>query len=225
MKASGTLEERLCAHVQAKVALKGGEVRFYEIVEAPSKAIVEERETAGEARVDCALPERARCIQWNLGTGKFQFLKEEKNADGALLVWRDDGSKDGSFEAHIVECKRTLDQKKWSDALQQMRWTLARLLAISGTLGIPIGRACFYTAFRQDNLSSESSRNPAMPRIPIGTRRTRPDDAHELNWARRQQLDWENDEIAIVGFEGRFPHRKVKLDDASGVGAIDLAEQ
>lgn len=225
MRASGTLEERLGAHVQAKIVLKSGEVRFFEIVEAPIKAIIEERETAGEARVECDLPVGTRCVQWNLGTGKFQFLKEEKNADGALLVWRDDGSKDGSFEVHIIECKRTLDQKKWSDALQQMRWTLARLLAISGTLGIPVGRACFYTAFRRDNLSSASSRNPALPRIPIGNRRTLLDDETELNWARRQQLDWENDEIAIVGFDGRFPHRKVKLDEASGVGAIDLSER
>ena len=223
MRASGTLEERLAAHVQPTIALKGGEVRFYEIVEPPSKAIVEERETAGEARVECDLPPGTRCVRWNLGTGKFQFLKEEKNADGALLLFRDDGSKDGAFEAHILECKRTVDQKKWSDVLQQMRWTLARLLAVCGTLGIPVVKACLYTAFRRDSLSSNSSRNPALPRIPIGGG-ARLDGELELSWARRQQLDWENDDVAMPGFEGRFPHRKVKLDEASGAGAVDLSE-
>lgn len=222
MRASGTLEERLRAHVQPTIALKNGEVRFYEIVEPPSKAIVEEREAAGEARVECDLPPGTRCVRWNLGTGKFQFLKEERNADGALLLFRDDGSKDGAFEAHILECKRTVDQKKWSDVLQQMRWTLARLLAVCGTLGIPVVRACLYTAFRRDSLSSNSSRNPALPRIPIGGARL--DDEIELSWARLQQLAWEDDEVALAGFEGRFPHRKVKLDEASGAGAVDLSE-
>jgi len=30
--------------------------------------------------------------------------------------------------------------------------------------------------------------------------------------------------IALAGFEGRFSHRKVKLDEASGAGAVDLSE-
>jgi hypothetical protein len=221
MRASGALDQRLLAHVQPTIRLKSGPARFYEIVEPPSKAIVEELATPGEARVECALPDGSRCVRWTLGTGKFQFLQEEKNADGALLLWRDDSSVDGAFEAHIVECKKTVDQTKWGEVLEQMRWTLARLLAISGTLGVPLTGARFYTAYRFDKLSSDSSRNPLLPRIPIGGR-SRPGD--ELSRARRLQLDWESDDVAMDGFEGRFQHRKVKLDEASGAGAVDLGE-
>lgn len=221
MKASGTLEERLRAHVQPTVLVKSrGEAPFYTLVEPPSKAIVEEPQSAGEARVECTLPDGSRCVQWNLQTGMFRFLQEEKNADGALLVWQSDGSEDGSFEAHIMECKKTVDQTKWAEILQQMRWTLARLLAVAGTLGIPIVKARFYTAFRRDRLSSDSSRNPALPRIPIEGGSPR---RGELDRALRQQLDWESDDLAIEGFMGRFHHRKVQLDAASGAGAVNLA--
>ena len=44
----------------------------------------------------------------------------------------------------------------------------------------------------------------------------------ELSRARRQQLDWENDDLRLDGFEGRFPHRKVALD-AGGAGTVDLS--
>jgi hypothetical protein len=222
VRAAGTLDERLRAHVRPTITLISRQQGpFYAIVEPPTKAIIEEPQVAGEARVECTLPDGSRCVQWNLQTGMFQFLQEEKNADGALLVWRADGTVDGSFDAHVLECKRTVDQRKWADVLQQMRWTLARLLAVAGTLGVPIARARFYTAYRRDLLSSDSSRNPALPRIPIAGGAP----PHgELDRARRQQLDWENDDLVMEGFAGRFPHRKGKLDDATGRGAVDLSE-
>ncbi len=195
---------------------------FYVVVEPPSKAIVEELNTAGEARVECVLPDGSRCVQWTRWTGKFQFLRDERNADGALLVWRDDGSPDGSFEAHVIECKKTVDRTTWGKALIQMRSTLARLLAISGTLGIPIVRAVFYTAFRHNNLPPDSSRNPAWPRIPIGV--SSPDEGERhLNRARSLHRQWEDGVVSIDGFDGRFPHRKVQLDEATGAGAVELS--
>jgi hypothetical protein len=224
MRASGALDERLRIHVVPTILVHGGqEAPFYVMVEPPLKAIVEERNIEGEARVECTLPDRSRCIQWTLGTGKFQFLRGEKNADGALLVFRDDGSPDGAFEAHVFKCKKTVDRTKWRDALQQMRSTLARLLAISGTLGIPIVSAVFYTAFRRNNLSSDNSLNPARPRIPIGGG-PQDDGQRELNRARQLEHDWVRNDITLDGFDGRFPHRKVKLDDATGAGTVDLSE-
>jgi hypothetical protein len=150
----------------------------------------------------------------------FGFLKDKKNADGALLVWRDDGSRDGCFEAHVMECKKTVDQSKWNDILQQLRWTFMRLRAVSGALGVPLRRVTFYTAYREDKLSSTSSRNPVLPRNPITSRFAKPEEV--IDRPRQLQMDWQNDDIALGDFEGRFAHRKIELDGL-GNGAIGLS--
>jgi hypothetical protein len=188
---------------------------LYELVLPPNKAIVVEAEMSGEAEIACELPEGCVCIQWRLPTGLFEFLQQDKNADGAFVVQR----ADGAFEAHIMECKKTVDQKKWSDISQQMRWTLSKLLAISGALGLTLERAVLYTAFRSDKLSREESPNPAAAKRTISP----PDEQSEVeagfNEARQQQLEWERDQIHLRGFEGTFPHCKVHLD-GQGRGAI-----
>jgi hypothetical protein len=54
VRASGTLDERLRAHVQPTVLLKSRqEAPLYTLIEAPAKAVVEEPQSAGEARVEC----------------------------------------------------------------------------------------------------------------------------------------------------------------------------
>lgn len=101
----------------------------YELVLPPNKAIVGEAEMSGEAEIACEIPEGCTCIQWRLPTGLFAFLQQDKNADGAFVIQR----ADGAFEAHIMECKRTVDQTKWSEILQQMRLkTEAVWVAITG---------------------------------------------------------------------------------------------
>lgn len=180
MKLSGNIESRLAAHLRDKVTISTSvKVPLYLLVRHPDKVVVVEQEAEGEARVECSLPEGALCVQWNLPTGYFRFLKEEQNADGALLIWRDDGSQDGLFEAHVMECKKTVEQKTWSKALQQMRWTFLRLRAIAGALGVPIRGVTFYTAFREHKFSSTTSRNALVPRNPITSRFAEPDEIIE----------------------------------------------
>jgi len=221
MKLSGDIQSRLAAHMRDKITIKtSGEVPFYLLVRHPEKAVVVEQEVAGEARVECSLPEGALCIQWSLPTGLFQFLKSEMNADGALLIWRDDGSRDGFFEAHVMECKKTVEQSTWNKALKQLRWTLLRLRALAGALGVPIQRVTFYTAFREDTLSSTSSRNPLVPRNTITSRFAEPDEIIER--PRRLLTAWEDDKIVFEGFEGHFVHHKIELDDA-GHGSVGLS--
>jgi hypothetical protein len=116
VRASGTLEQRLRAHVTPTIRLREGDARFYAIVEPPDPIIVEERALPGEARVECRLPDGWRCVTWN----------------------------------------------------------------------------------------------PSQP------------DELELSRPRRQQLDWENDELSVEGFDGRFQHRKVELNEDTGAGALDL---
>jgi len=138
----------------------------------------------------------------------------------AQVIWRDDGSHDGLFEAHVMECKTTVDQKTWNKVLQQVRWTFLRLRAVAGALGVPIQQVTFYTAYREDKLSSTSSRNPLVPRNPITSRFAPPDERIER--PRQLQLDWENDYITLGDFEGRFAHTKIELD-GRGNGSIGLA--
>lgn len=220
MKPRGDIERRFTAHVRDKSKAKDGrEAPTYSFVRHPEKAVVVEQEKSGEAKIECSLPEGAVCIQWNLQDGLFLFLKGTRNADGALLIWRDDGSRDGLLDAHIMECKKTVDQSKWNDILQQLRWTFMRLRAVSGALGVPLRRVTFYTAYREDKLSSDSSRNPVLPRNPITSRFATPDDTIER--PRQLQMDWQNDDITLGDFDGRFAHCKIELDGV-GNGSIAL---
>ncbi len=220
MKPSGNIEQRLITHFCANVMTKKrGQVPFFLVVRDPDKAVVFEEEPGAEARIECSLPADALCVQLNLPTGLFRFLKEESNADGALLIWRNDGSRDGVFEAHVMECKKTINSNVWEKARLQLRWTFMRLRAISGALGVPLRRVTFYTAYQLNKLSSDSSRNPVLPRNPITSRFAKPEEVVER--LRQLQMDWENDDISLGDFEGRFAHRKVELD-GNGNGAIGL---
>lgn len=217
MKPSGDIERRLRDHIQGKVKDPSKrEVPLYVVVRAPATVKVAEQAVAGEANVECSLPEGSLCVQWSFHGG-FPFLKVDKNADGALLVQR----KDGTYEAHVMECKRSVDQTKWGEILQQMRWTLSKLLALSGALGIHLERAVFYTAFRNDRLSTVSSPNPIFAKLPIEAEAPLEDERDQR--ARQLQMDWENDDITLGDFDGRFAHTKIKLDDVLGTGSIRLA--
>jgi hypothetical protein len=203
---SGTLEQRLERNLQ----------NVYEILQPPQQAIVQETAVPGEARVVLTLPEGCLCIQWNLPTGLFRVLQKEANADGAFVL----RCADGGFEAHVVECKKTVNLSKWAEARTQMRWTLSRLRGLSGVLGIELRRGVLYTAFRTDDLSPESAPNPTAQRRPTG-----PDEGGDgagLTWNRRAEREWVDDELSLAGFDGRFAHRKIELDE-HGAGSTCFA--
>lgn len=217
---SGDMVKRLIDHFRETVKFQGiGEIPQFLLVRHPDRAVVVERITAGEARIECSFPDDTLCVQWNWPTGLFQFLKEESNADGALLIWRNDGSRDGLFEAHIMECKKTVTSGTWEKALLQLRWTFMRIRAVAGALGVPLGRVTFYTAYREENISSDSSRNPVLLRLPITSQHANPDNTTQRQ--RQLRTAWENDEISLGDFEGRFAHRKIELD-GNGNKAIAL---
>ena len=155
------------------------------ILHPPKDAIVRERSEPGKAHVALTLPEGCLCIQWNLPTGLLRVLKEEANADGAFILQRPDGG----FEAHVVECKTTVDRSTWRKARLQMRWTLSRLRALAGVLGVELRRGVLYTAFRMDKLSPDSDRNPLVQkrRIKQGVEK----DA-KIDWNLRMEREWED---------------------------------
>lgn len=207
MKPSGDLRVRLADNIQSVI---------YEVVQPPHTAIVRETAVPGEATVALALPEGCIAIQWRLPTGVFRVLKEEANADGAFILQR----ADGSFEAHVVECKKTVDRRDWAKARKQMRWTLSRLRALAGVLGIELRRGVLYTAFRADNLSPESDPNPTAQRRPLGPLQ---EEGPGIVWdERRAEREWVDNEVRLAGFDARFTHRKIQLDE-HGAGSAGFA--
>lgn len=177
------------------------------------RGTVEVAETAsdGLAQITCRLPAEAICIRWKIEKIVFNFLKDARRAaDGALLVQMPDGR----FEAHLMECKRTINLESWSDAKIQLRWSLARVRALAGVLGVPIARTCCYTAYREETFS----KNPGLAKLMVEGQPS----GDSLSKDFRAQFDWPNEEIDLGSYPSRWPHRKVKLD-TDGQGAIDLS--
>ncbi len=206
MDRSGDLGQRLAAWIRATTS----DARpLYEVIPHPGSARIVEREVAGEAEVDCPAPEGCAWIHFRIeGTGLFSFLLEDKNADGSLLLCR----QDGGYEAHIIECKRTVDQTNWSKIGKQFLWTLGRLLALAGVLGIALEQVTLGTAFRRDRLSEDESPNPTRGRPLLDDAAAPDEEERTLTEARRQQLAWMSDEVRLPGFVDPFPHVKIPLD-------------
>lgn len=208
---AGDLDQRLQSFIKATA---------YRKILPPATVTVTEPEKPGEADVECRIPEGCVCIDWTGSQDLFNFLEGRSKADGAFMIRRPSGE----IEAHIMECKRTVDSTKWTAIMHQMRCTLSRLLALTGALGLSLSRVVLYTAFRKDSLSSDAAVDPAAAKRTI--RPTEASDAElELDWARKQQLAWEIDEVSLRNFEGTFRHRKIPLDPVTGRGAVvfDLA--
>jgi len=169
---------------------------------------VRETDKDGFADVSCTLPAGAVCLRWDIEKVAFNFLRDARTAaDGALLVVRGDGS----VEAHVMECKRTVDHDEWAKAKRQMRWSLARLRALAGVLGVTIDRTCCYIAYREETFSTD----PGLVKLMLGD----VDDPETR--LLREQFDWPDATIDLGGYPRRWPHRKVRLDGA-GHGSIDL---
>jgi len=219
MNHTGSFEERIQNTLRATMSDKekgGAKTPFYEIVHAPGPTFVVEDKKDGLSRVACYIPEGALSVKLNIRDGLFQFLREAKNADGAFLVRR----ADGLFEAHVIECKRSVNQSKWEDAIKQVRWTVLCLLSLAGALGIQVEAIVLQTAYRFDKLSPDDLPNPNIAKAAIGPLDA---DEEEPTTARRKQLEWERDEVTLDGFDGWFPHVKVKLDERTGEGKTMLA--
>lgn len=218
ISASGTLRERVERLIKARAKPKGGPERAVcTWVAAPGPVIVRETEQTGEAMVVLTVPEGCECIDLFLTTGLFGILRQDKNADGAVLVILPDGA----IEAHVIECKRTVFQDDWEEACKQMTWTLTKLQALAGALGERISGAVCYTAYREDRLSEDESPNPAYPERIIGIPES--DAEADLSWGRRKQLEWMRGRVRLRGFDEAFVHHRIPLDRATGRGAAALA--
>ncbi|WP_438036558.1 hypothetical protein [Sorangium sp. So ce204] len=180
----------------------------------PFNETVSERQKDGRAELRCVVPDKARCIAWMMENPKlFPFLRSSECTDGSFLI----ELQDGTFEAHVIECKLTINQDSRNKAKAQMAWTLVRLHALAGALGIQLARAVLYTAYCNDQLSKD----PGLLKVPLGAIDALTAEDEEVVDALEGQFDWPEQEISLSGFEERFPHRAVKLSAASAGGVAE----
>lgn len=180
--------------------LKGETARF-KIAPGPGEVIVEETQKEGAARIVCLVPEGFVAIPWRLQSGDLRPIGSDKNADGAMLLVRPDGG----IEAHVMECKQTITSTKWKDVLEQLAWTVIRLLAIAGALHERVERVVLYTAFRTDSLSLDDAADPVQFKLAI--------EAAEMDATVRRDLEWIRSDISLPGWASGFPHVKVQKDE------------
>ncbi len=176
---------------------------------------VHEAHRDGQARVTFAAPAGWRLERIALTAG-FRWLRQLKSADGLVLASRPDGR----WEAHIVECKKTVGDESWRHVRQQLHGTRIRLDALCGVLGIEVDAVYLYTAFRRDRIGAQTSPDPLLVEIPVGSSATPQRPTPEQVAGR---LAWAADVIALPEF-GELPHRRVPLAvaDDVGLGLVEL---
>lgn len=198
----------LDARIATLFAPPAGEAPRFRIVPGPGEVLVEEMEKAGFAHITCRFPRGFRAVPWRLITGDLRPIGSEKNADGALLLVR----QDGALEAHVMECKQTIDSTTWAKALRQIEWTVVRLLAIAGALHQRVERVVLYTAFRTDALSIDESADPELFELALD---------EDVGVAAQRDLDWMRPDVPLPGWSTRFEHVRVQKDER-GYGTVDL---
>lgn len=135
----------------------------------------------------------------------FDWLSLRRAADGIVLARRPEGG----WEAHIIECKRTVGDSAWQEIREQLRGSRIRLDAICGVVGITVDRVVLYTAYRRDKLG-EASPDALLTKAAVGESGSAP--AFVMG-----RIAWKNGRVELDGF-GRFAHHRIPLDVRDGCG-------
>lgn len=162
---------------------------------------IEETKDSGRAEVELTAPSGWTLEKLILDRCAFEWLDGSQVADGIVLA----RSPEGKWQAHVVECKKTVTDDKWSKVQEQLRGSCMRLLAAAGVVGIEVERITLYTAFRRDQLGSRSS-DATLATPPTGERIGASSSA-----ARR--VAWQSSALVVEGL-GPLEHRRVQLDTA-----------
>lgn len=201
----------LTARLEFVFAPPDGKARPFNLVTGPGEVFVDEKDLPGRARIGCRFGEGMLVIQWHLQDGDLRLISGKKNADGAMLVVRPDGA----LEAHVMECKQTVNWSKWGDILQQFGWTVLRLLAIAGALHERVERVVLYTAFKTNALAAEESPDPESFRLLEG------EDGAFLRRALPMIQSAVETEVELRGWASPFLHVKVPKDE-EGNAIVEL---
>ncbi|UQA56476.1 hypothetical protein [Polyangium aurulentum] len=192
--------------------LPGETLPRFQFVTGPGEVIVHETEKKGYARIACRFGEGVRAIQWSITAGDLRPIGSEKNADGAVLLVRPDGA----LEAHVMECKQTIDSSTWKKALSQLEWTVIKLLAIAGALHERVERVVLYTAFRSNALAPDESADASLFELPLGVEDSL---ASKREFPMRTSAD--ETEVDLPGWASPFLLVKVRKDE-HGHASVDL---
>ena len=132
------------------------------------------------------------------------YLRQKAVADGTVCEFL----ADGTVILHLVECKKTVREKSWKHIKKQFHGALLNAFALCGLLNLQqITAIRLYTAYQNDKLSAESSPNPSLIKMPVGSR--------QPSLAR----DWRSGSVNIIGYN--FEHQKIVLD-ADGMASLQL---
>ncbi len=121
----------------------------------------------GAAEVTLRLPGSAPALLLHgaqASTGYFSFIRNQKCADGALLV--DLGNK--RYAGYLLECKRTLNPGKLQDVREQLIGAIYKLRAIVGLLEGRLEQVYLFAAFRENQLTMARSAGSIYHRQRIG---------------------------------------------------------
>lgn len=182
--------------------------------------VVEETASDGAARLVCTLPAGARALRFDTSKlrfpSRFQFLRKMVSCDGVALVER----APAVWEAHVFECKKTMSTDRWAHAKEQLGWSLVRLDAFAGVVGITLAAAVCHTAFRETRLHLvRETADPALLRVPLGESSV----AREGNaLLLGPNLDWDDATPELPPLFRATTHVKHRLDPGDGSGRCNL---
>lgn len=179
--------------------------------ETDQHIVVEERNEAGRARVRLRVRPGCRAVSVDLGEKReIAFLDPQENADGSVLVQESDGT----WTAHVLECKRTVRTRDWEKAQRQLRAGMVRLQVFADFLGIRVARWAAHVAFRHDHLSPDASPELALLEVSVGP------DPKETELT-RQRRAWMDGRLLSPPFVHEVPVARILLDD-DGHGSATL---
>ena len=159
---------------------------------------IEELRDGGRAEVTFTAPAGWKLEKLALDRCAFAWLDEQQVADGIVLA----RSPDGRWEAHVVECKRTVTDEKWSKVQKQLRGSCLRLLAVGGVVGFEVASITLYTAFRRDQLGARST-DAALAASPAG-------EPFGAGSPAVRRSAWQASTLTVDGF-GQLAHRRIQL--------------
>lgn len=132
------------------------------------------------------------------------YLKQKKVADGTICEFLTDTS----VTLHLIECKKTVTEKKWTHVKEQFHGALLNAFAVCGLLNVnDISAVRLYTAYQNDRLSADNSANPTLMKMPVGGRQA------------TIAQDWQGDAVSLLN--QCFIHQKIQLD-ANGRAVLSL---
>jgi len=89
-------------------------------------------------------------------------------ADGAIFEFTP-----GGVRVHIIELKKTITKKTWRHMKEQFAGMLINIIAIKGIAGIgELSEIRVYAAYQNDRFAPETSPNPILLKVALGTGRT-----------------------------------------------------